>query len=109
MSITSKDYEFLREMNNDPRRLHKITVDVDKCMGCKRCIMACAYDVYRWNKEERHSEAAYSEECVCCMQCMFYCPADAISIEQAPLAFFDSLYDSIGMNDIEPEQKGDAQ
>lgn len=92
-------YDFLKEMNNDPRRLHKVSVDSRKCMGCKRCLKACAYDVYRWNKENGYAEAAYSEECVCCMQCMFYCPSGAISIERAPIAFFDSLYDPFGMND----------
>ncbi len=97
------DYQFLRDMKNDPRRLHQVTVDPQKCMGCKRCLKACAYDVYKWNEEKHVSEAAYSEECVCCTQCAYFCPAGAITIKQASVAFFDSLYDPFGLNNEKKE------
>lgn len=93
------DYQFLRDMKNDTRRLHQVTVDSEKCMGCKRCIKVCAYDVYRWDEEKNAADAAYSEECVACVQCMYYCPSGAIQIKQATVAFFDSLYDPFGLND----------
>ena len=68
-------------------------------MGCQKCIRTCCYDVYKWDKEKKLSTAAYSEECVECYQCMFYCPAGAIKVEAAQLAFYDSLYDGLGLND----------
>lgn len=95
-----KEYlPIIKAMSDDPRRLHKVTVDADKCMGCKRCIHACTYGVYNYNWEENHSVAAYSEECVACLQCMYYCPASAIEVEEAELAFFDPIYDSLRLNE----------
>lgn len=88
----------IKEMGNDARRLAKVTVDKDLCMGCQKCIRTCCYDVYKWDKENRLSIAAYSEECVECYQCMYYCPAGAIKIEAAELAFYDSIYDGLGLN-----------
>lgn len=99
------DYQFLRDMKDDPRRLHQVKVDPQKCMGCKRCLKACAYDVYKWDGENKVSVAAYSEECVGCIQCAYYCPAGAITIKQATIAFFDSLYDPFGMNDETREEE----
>ena len=97
------DYQFLRDMKDDPRRLHHVSVDHDKCMGCQRCIHACCYDVYKWDKENKWPIAAYSEECVACLQCMYYCPSGAITVKQASLAFFDALYDPFGLNDVKNE------
>ena len=45
--------------------------------------------------------AAYDEECVTCYQCMYFCPAGAITVTEAELAFYDQLYDPFGMNDTE--------
>lgn len=90
---------YLLAMGDDSRRIHHVTVDENKCMGCRRCIHACTYGVYDWNRAENISVAAYPEECVACLQCMFYCPAAAIHVEEAPLAFFDPLYDAFGLND----------
>lgn len=88
----------LREMGDDQRRLAKVTVDSDLCMGCQKCIRTCCYDVYKWDKENRLAVPAYSEECVECYQCMYYCPSGAIKIEAAELAFYDSIYDGLDLN-----------
>ena len=88
----------IRKMGEDSRRLAKVTVDPDLCMGCQKCIRTCCYDVYKWDKEKKLSVAAYSEECVECCQCMFYCPAGAIHVEPATVAFYDPVYDSLGLN-----------
>lgn len=89
----------IKEMGDDARRLAKVTVDPELCMGCQNCIRTCCYDVYKWDKEKRLATAAYSEECVECYQCMFNCPAGAIQIEAATLAFYDSIYDGLGLNE----------
>lgn len=89
----------LRAMSEDPRRLHKVTVDSEICMGCQKCLKACDYGVYKWDKENKCAIAAYSEDCVACLQCMYYCPSGAIKVEEATIAFFDSLFDPFGMND----------
>lgn len=95
-----KEYlPYLRAMGSDPRRLHKVTVDAAKCMGCRRCVHVCNYNVYRWDAQANQSVAAYPEECVACLQCMYYCPAGAIEVEEAPLAFIDPIFDAFGLND----------
>ena len=102
------DLKRLREMKNDPRRLHHVHVDENKCMGCESCIRHCIYDVYKWNPETNTANAAYSEECVACMQCAYFCPAGAITIQQGTLAFIDPLYDPFGLNEAEKEDGSDA-
>ena len=81
------------------KRLHRVSVDQEKCMGCQQCIRHCIYDVYKWDEKEKVSVAAYSEECVACMQCAYFCPAGAITIKQGTVAFIDPLYDPFGLND----------
>lgn len=89
----------IKEMKNDARRLHKATLDKDKCMGCKRCVKTCCHDVWKWDGEAHLPIPAYSEECVACLQCMYFCPAGAIHIEQASVSFYDPLFDPCGLND----------
>ena len=89
----------ITDLQDDPRRMNNVTVDPDLCMGCMKCIRTCCYDVYEWDPVKKLSTAAYPEECVSCYQCMFFCPAGAIKVDEAPLAFYDQLYDPLGMND----------
>ncbi len=82
----------------DPRRLHHHEIDADVCMGCKKCLKICDYDVYQWSKEGKHPVASYSEDCAACLQCMYFCPSGAIKVIQSELAFYDPLYDPLGLN-----------
>lgn len=91
----------IEDLREDLRRLNHVTVDPDLCMGCKKCLHTCCYDVYKWDPEKKVSVAAYEEECVTCYQCMYFCPAGAITVTEAELAFYDQLYDPFGMNDTE--------
>jgi NAD-dependent dihydropyrimidine dehydrogenase PreA subunit len=93
----------ITDLKDDPRRMNSVTVDPELCMGCMKCVRTCCYDVYEWDPEKKLSTAAYPEECVSCYQCMFFCPAGAIKVKEAELAFYDQLYDPLGMNDQERE------
>lgn len=87
------------DLQDDPRRLNNVIVDPELCMGCKKCLRTCCHDVYEWDEAEHMSKAVYTEECVSCYQCMYFCPAGAITVKEAELAFYDQLYDPLGMND----------
>ncbi|RHD73339.1 4Fe-4S dicluster domain-containing protein [Olsenella sp. AM30-3LB] len=89
----------IEDLQEDPRRKNLVTVDPELCMGCKKCLHTCCYGVYEWDPENKVSVAAYDEECVACYQCMYFCPAGAITVKEAELAFYDQLYDPVGMND----------
>ena len=89
----------ISDLQDDPRRMNHVTVDPDLCMGCMKCIRTCCYDVCEWDPVKKLSTAAYPEECVSCYQCMYFCPAGAIKVEEAKLSFYDQLYDPLGMND----------
>lgn len=91
--------DITQELADDPRRLHKVSVDLNVCMGCQSCARVCCYGVWEWDDQTRTPTPAYSEECVACLQCMYFCPSGAIDIKQASISFFDLLYDPLGAND----------
>lgn len=86
-------------MKLDERRKAHVVVNQDACQGCKKCFHVCMYGVYRWDKENNVSEAAYPEDCTACRHCEFYCPAKCITVTQSELVFYDAVYDPLGMND----------
>ena len=49
------------DLREDPRRMNHVKVDPDLCMGCKKCLHTCCYDVYKWDAEKKVSVAAYEE------------------------------------------------
>ena len=89
----------IKAMATDPPRLNKATVDENVCFGWMKCVNTCCYDVWKWDGEKRLPVPAYSEECVACLQCMYYCPSGAIKIIPATVSFFDPLFDPCGLND----------
>lgn len=52
-------------------------VDMDKCTGCDLCIKRCpTKNIYR----KPNGEMGFHHNCLMCMRCSFYCPADAFDI-----------------------------
>ena len=80
----------ISDLQDDPRRMNKVTVDPDLCMGCMKCIRTCCYDVYEWDPVEKMSTAAYPEECASCYQCMYFCPyiRDVEIMAERKICFF---------------------
>jgi protein NrfC len=78
------------------------TVDIEKCIGCKKCIEACPYTPSRviWNFEEEHSQ-----KCDLCANAPFWDndggpDGKKACIEICPL-------DAIVFTKVIPDQKGD--
>ena len=52
-------------------------VDMDKCKGCDLCIKRCpTHNIYRDDK----GVIRFHHNCLMCMRCSLFCPADAIHI-----------------------------
>jgi NAD-dependent dihydropyrimidine dehydrogenase PreA subunit len=60
--------------------MHTITIDLEKCTGCKKCYQACFVDVIRFDEKSKKAYAKYPEECALCCWCELRCPADAIKV-----------------------------
>jgi len=60
--------------------MFKITIDLDKCVGCGECIDICPEEVYELQNEK--SVAVNEEDCVGCESCIEVCEEDAITITE---------------------------
>lgn len=62
-----------------------ITIDNDKCIGCKMCYNVCSVDVIRFDKNTLKPVIQYPEDCMSCAMCVVSCPVYAISLLQTKL------------------------
>ncbi len=56
----------------------KVTVDIDKCIGCGTCVSICPAQVFQLIDGKAHPVNA--EKCLLCRACKTHCPVDAISL-----------------------------
>ncbi len=65
----------------------KITIDLDRCLGCGDCAAVCPFMVYEIKKVEKGKKTkkiavpVYQEDCFLCQSCQAQCPTDAITID----------------------------
>lgn len=74
-----------RHLRGEAFRLHKVTIDYDKCVYCKTCLSICPWGVYEDTGDR--IDVSHMKDCVCCMSCVAPCPTDAITIEEDPSYF----------------------
>lgn len=54
----------------------RFKVDVDKCVGCDRCVRSCPMN----NINNVDGKYVFGHNCVLCMDCSFGCPKDAVKV-----------------------------
>jgi uncharacterized protein (DUF362 family)/ferredoxin len=75
---------FVQDMyyDDEEMEIHKISINKEKCNGCKECAKYCPMSI----DLPDHFE---SEECIKCLYCYCVCPKEAISLE-GKLGFFEN-------------------
>lgn len=59
-----------------------LTIDTETCIGCGRCVRACASGGIVVEGERPNRRAHATDACILCGGCVDACPVDAISIER---------------------------
>lgn len=58
-----------------------ITMDEEKCIGCKLCIEVCPRAVYEFNNATNKAQLIHPELCVNCSACVKQCPVKCLEIK----------------------------
>ena len=70
-----------------------VNVDHERCRRCKRCILNCGFGVFDF----QNMTTADSSKCVACHRCVVFCPEEAITVTNNPLAFRENASWSVGL------------
>lgn len=73
-----------------------ITIDSEKCVGCRMCSKVCFENVYQWDEENKCAKAKHPEDCSLCFQCEMYCLGNCIEVKTVTGQFFDAFYRKSG-------------
>ena len=65
-------------------------IDESFCIGCGLCVAVCQPDVLRLSEGKAH--ITYPGDCCNCLQCVFACPVEAITVTPAVPKKFDILF-----------------
>ena len=57
-----------------------LSIDFEKCNGCKNCYIICPQDVLGWDDKTKKPDITYPYECSHCGICWMECPKRAIDI-----------------------------
>ncbi len=70
----------------------KLTYDVEKCVGCRLCVMVCPAGVIEYVPEIK-KVTFWLGRCVFCQQCVDVCPVNALSMSDEFLLATTDKYD----------------
>lgn len=54
--------------------------DLNKCVGCRKCVDVCPMDVFRFDEGKNKSVIAYLENCQTCGQCYVNCEGRSLEM-----------------------------
>jgi len=57
-----------------------ITLDREKCIGCKMCLEVCPRNLYQYNEKEKKVNLIFPEKCINCNACVNQCLAKCLEI-----------------------------
>lgn len=57
-----------------------IRTDLNKCIGCRKCVNYCPMDVFRFDKDAKKSVIAFPETCQSCGLCYINCPTRCLDV-----------------------------
>ena len=80
VGLANKNIIPAEELNRDYKVYPEI--DVDKCVGCGRCVISCfdgAHQAMKWDEEKRRPHCD-TDTCVGCLLCGLVCPVNAIHL-----------------------------
>ncbi len=61
-----------------------ISVDTEKCVGCKNCVIICGMDLWKVRDGKAVLEEDYKRFCTECASCYTVCDYDAIDFTFPP-------------------------
>jgi|GEM_PF-1441236 len=64
-----------------------IRIDLDKCVGCRRCNEVCPMDVMYFDEAAHKSVIAYPENCQNCGQCYINCKGRSLGMSNDTFSF----------------------
>jgi iron only hydrogenase large subunit-like protein len=73
-------------MSDKPR--HPLHINLDKCVGCVHCIVACPTKALRIKNGKAH---LLPELCIDCGECVRFCPQDAIESQTTSFSDLDKF------------------
>lgn len=62
--------------------LNTLQYDINKCTGCKMCVIVCPYRIFQMKGKK--AEVTAKEKCIECGACMRNCAFDAIKVDAGP-------------------------
>ena len=81
-------------MKHEYRKAADITINTDRCLGCRHCMHFCTENVYEWDYEKDIPVVKHPEDCECCFLCETNCLGDCIKVKTltGPGQYFDAFY-----------------
>jgi NAD-dependent dihydropyrimidine dehydrogenase PreA subunit len=65
-------------------------LDLNKCIGCKKCVEVCPMDVFYFDETANKSVMAFPEACQSCGQCYLHCMGGSLVMSNLTASYATS-------------------